>query len=59
MKKNNKFMLGLALGVFTGAITGMLLAPKSGRESRQAIQTQVGRLSSRTRRLMAKGKSTA
>ena len=56
---SNKFMLGLAFGVFTGVVTGMLLAPKSGRESRQAVKTRVGRLGSRTRQLMAKGKSTA
>ncbi len=56
---NNKFMLGLAFGVVTGAITGMLLAPKSGKESRQAMKTRAVQLGSRTRRMMAKGKSTA
>ena len=59
MMKNNKFMLGLAFGVFTGTITGMLLAPKSGCETRQTIKTRVGQLGSRTRQLMAKEKSTA
>ena len=59
MMKSNKFMLGLAFGVIAGAFTGLLLAPKSGRESRQAIKTRVGQLGSRTRQLMAKGKSTA
>ena len=56
---NNKFMLGLAFGVVTGAITGMLLAPKSGKESRQAMKTRAVQLGSQTRRMMAKGKSTA
>lgn len=59
MMKNNKFMVGLAFGVVTGAITGMLLAPKSGKESRQAMKTGAVKLGSRTRRLVARGKATA
>ncbi len=59
MMRNNKFTVGLAFGVLTGAITGMLLAPKSGRESRQAIKTRAAHLGSRARQLMSRGKSTA
>ena len=59
MMKNNKFVMGLAFGVLTGAITGMLLAPKSGKESRQAVKTRAVQLGSRTRQLIARGKSTA
>ena len=59
MTMNNKFMMGLAFGVLTGVITGMLLAPKSGKENRQAMKTGAVQLGSRTRQLVARGKSAA
>jgi gas vesicle protein len=41
MKKGESttFVTGLAIGVGTGVVIGMFLAPKSGRDTRDAIRT--------------------
>ena len=36
-KENKKLMAGLAIGALAGAIAGVLLAPKSGKETRADI----------------------
>ena len=59
MTRGNKLVLGLAVGMFAGALTGMLLAPRSGRETRKVIKNRAGELGSRTRQLMARRKATA
>ena len=59
MTRGNKIVIGLAVGVCTGALAGMLMAPKSGKETRNAIRARAGKLGSRTRQLMAGRKSTA
>ena len=58
MMRDNKFVVGLAVGVLTGAVAGMLMAPKSGKETRKVIKTRAGELGSRTRQFIAKRKST-
>jgi len=35
---NKKFIIGAALGALAGAVAGMLLAPKSGAETRKIIK---------------------
>ena len=37
-KETNSFLKGLAIGAVAGAVTGILLAPKSGKETREDIQ---------------------
>lgn len=37
MEKRTKFIAGLTAGAFIGAAIGMLLAPKTGRESREIV----------------------
>ena len=59
MTTGNKFVVGLAVGALAGALTGMLLAPKSGKETRKVIKTRAGELGSRTRQLVSKSKSAA
>jgi len=59
MTRGNKLVIGLAVGACTGALVGMLIAPKSGKETRKAIKSRAGEIGSRTRQLMAGRKSTA
>ncbi len=59
MTRGNKLVIGLAVGMCAGALTGMLLAPRSGRETRKAIKNRAGELGSRTRQLMARRKAAA
>jgi len=41
-QKNSKMGLGLVLGVVVGAIGGIFLAPKSGKENREAAAKKIG-----------------
>ncbi len=59
MTRGNKLVIGLAAGMCAGALTGMLLAPRSGRETRKVIKNRAGELGSRTRQLMARRKAAA
>jgi len=34
---NGKFVIGAALGVLAGAVAGILLAPRSGKETRKIV----------------------
>lgn len=36
-----RFILGILLGIAGGAILGLVIAPKSGRETRDAIRKRV------------------
>lgn len=40
-KKTGVFLAGILVGVATGAITGLLLAPRSGRKTRQMLKKSV------------------
>ena len=37
MEKRTKFITGLTAGAFIGAAAGLLMAPKTGKESRQVV----------------------
>ena len=41
--KTSRFATGLILGSFAGAAAGMMFAPKTGRESRDAVRRRSGR----------------
>ncbi len=43
-KEMNSFFKGLAFGAVVGAVAGVLLAPKSGEETRKDIQKLAGNL---------------
>lgn len=59
MMRGNKFIAGLVVGAFAGTLTGMLAAPKSGKETRKVIKTRAGELGRRTRQLVSKRISVA
>ncbi|AJD91812.1 hypothetical protein JMA_24950 [Jeotgalibacillus malaysiensis] len=51
MEKNTNsrdFVLGALIGSIAGAVTALILAPKSGGEFRQDLNTQAGRLKDRS-----------
>ena len=58
MQTNTKRSLGfLAVGVAAGAVTALLLAPKSGRETRSDLRRQADRLNHRRRGVWQKFRS--
>ena len=58
MQTNTKRTLGfLAVGVAAGAVTALLLAPKSGRETRSQLRRQAGRINDRSRGVWRKFRS--
>ena len=44
MAKGKKFGLGILIGAIAGVVTGLLTAPKSGKETRQDIKDKAGEL---------------
>ncbi len=46
----NKFLAGIIAGALAGAAAAVMLAPKSGRESRRVVGERVGSLRRRFRR---------
>ena len=42
MNKSESFGIGLGIGLVVGGVAGLLLAPKSGSETRQVIKDKVG-----------------
>lgn len=51
----NKFLAGIIAGALAGAAAAVMLAPKTGKESRRVVGDQVGNLKRRFRR----GRSSA
>ncbi len=47
-KSSNHFLLGALVGGLAGALTALLLAPKSGRELRNTLNSQAGSLMDKT-----------
>jgi len=44
MATSNKFLTGIIAGAVIGAVAALLLAPKSGKETRKLINEQAGQL---------------
>lgn len=44
MTTNHRFLAGLAAGAVLGAAAGLLLAPKTGKETRHVVATGAGEL---------------
>ena len=44
MNKVEKIALGMAFGTLVGAIGGLLLAPQSGKETREVLQDKIDRV---------------
>lgn len=42
MAERNQFVTGLIAGVVVGAVAGLLLAPKTGKETRQIVVARAG-----------------
>ena len=55
-KKLNDTMIGVTLGFAVGVLGGVLLAPKSGRETREDIINAAKQLPVKAKRVLAKGK---
>jgi gas vesicle protein len=49
MKKRDMFIVGLISGAVLGAVAALLLAPKTGKETRRILATQWGNLWQRDR----------
>ena len=50
MKTQNKVALGLAGGALLGALAGVILAPKSGKQARSVIFSRANQLRQRVKR---------
>ena len=58
MAKSNKFLYGLIAGAAIGAIAGVLLAPKSGKETRKLLRERAATLGGgRFGNLFSKGRT--
>lgn len=49
MKKRDMFIIGLVLGAVLGAVAALLMAPKTGKETRRILAAQWGNLWQRDR----------
>jgi gas vesicle protein len=47
MAKANRIITGLIAGSIIGAVAGLLIAPKSGKETREIVGTRAGELRER------------
>ena len=50
MMKIENIALGMAFGALIGGLGGLLLAPQTGRESREVLQDKIDRLKARVQR---------
>ncbi len=58
MSNNNDTVLAFFIGAVAGAVTALLLAPKSGQETRQALRRGAGDLQHRGADLLGNAKET-
>lgn len=54
MSSNTKLVVGLSVGIFTGAAAALLVAPKTGKDTRQIIKSRSGSLKRRAGELIAR-----
>ncbi len=54
MSNNTKLFVGLYVGICTGAAAALLVAPKSGKDTRQIIKSRSGALKRRAGELIAR-----
>ena len=47
MAKTNNFLTGLLAGAVVGAVAGLILAPKPGRETRELVDSRISGFRSR------------
>jgi len=52
------FLAGAGIGALVGAAVALLMAPQSGRESREEVKEALGRLADRTEQLMGRLKES-
>jgi gas vesicle protein len=50
MIKKEQIVAGLAFGTFIGGLSGLLLAPQTGRKSREVLRDKMNRIEARVRR---------
>ena len=56
--KGNKLVTGLVAGALVGVAAGILLAPKSGKETRKLVGTKAGKAMGNMRQKFAKGRGS-
>jgi gas vesicle protein len=54
MSSNTKLVVGLSVGICTGAAAALLVAPKSGKDTRQTIKSRSGALKRRAGELITR-----
>ncbi len=54
MSSNTKLVVGMSVGIFTGAVAALLVAPKTGKDTRQIIKSRSGALKNRAGELIAR-----
>ena len=54
MSSNTRLVLGLSVGICTGAAAAMLVAPKTGKDTRQIIKSRSGDFKRRAGNLIAR-----
>ncbi len=57
MTKGNKFVAGIAVGAVAGAAIGLLVAPKTGKETRQMVSSRAGDVKHKVGQLIRRGKT--
>ncbi|MEI6866203.1 YtxH domain-containing protein [Flavicella sp.] len=55
MSNTSKWVTGLVIGLFVGAITGVLLAPSSGKETRESLLNKIDLLKEKMSDLIERG----
>jgi gas vesicle protein len=56
---NKKLIIGAAIGAVAGAAAGILLAPKSGKETRKMIGDKAKEIARKGKKMIEKGKDAA
>ncbi len=54
MSSNTKLVVGLSVGICTGAAAAILVAPRSGKDTRQIIKSRSGALKRRAGELIGR-----
>ena len=58
MSNNTKLVVGLTVGICTGAAAALLVTPQSGKDTRQIIKSRSGALKRRAGELIARRRAT-
>ena len=57
MSSNTKLVVGLSVGICTGAAAALLVAPKTGKDARQIIKSRSSAWKRRAGELISRGRT--